>query len=173
MINKAGLVTRIRAASLVLLLFNADWSFAQVAPGSPDRPWRSGAGQQIAADVLRLRGATLNIDPSRIYMLSELVDFAEAHNPLTRVAWENAAAQAAALGIARSELYPTLAAVAFSGIRRDAVPFGDAFFLQTLPEFEATLDLQYIVFDFGARRPDRGHRGCSAGGKFRLQRCPP
>ena len=44
-----------------------------------------------------------------------------------------------------------MAAVAFSGIRRDAVPFGDAFFLQTLPEFEATLDLQYTVFDFGAR----------------------
>jgi outer membrane protein TolC len=98
-----------------------------------------------------LRGPTLKIDPSRVYTLSELVDFAEAHNPLTRVAWENAAAQAAALGIARSELYPTLASVAFSGIRRDAVPFGDAFFLQTLPAFEATLDLQYTVFDFGAR----------------------
>ena len=141
----------IRTIGLILLLINADRSFAQAAPGSPDRPWRSGAGQQVAADVLRLRGPSLKVYPSRIYTLSELVDFAEAHNPLTRVAWENAAAQAAALGIARSELYPTLAAVAFSGIRRDAVPFGDAFFLQTLPEFEATLDLQYTVFDSGAR----------------------
>jgi len=48
-------------------------------------------------------------------------------------------------------LYPTLAAVAFSGATRDAVPFGTTFFLQTLPAFEATLDLQYTVFDFGAR----------------------
>jgi outer membrane protein TolC len=141
----------IRTAFIVLLLLNADWSFAQAAPSLPDRPWRSGAGQQIAGDVLRLRDSRLNIDPLKVYTLPELVDFAEAHHPLTRVAWENAAAQAAAFGIARSELYPALAAVARSWIRRDAVPFGDAFFLQTLPAFEATLDLQYRVFDFGAR----------------------
>jgi hypothetical protein len=101
MSTKAALATPIRGAILILLLINVHWNFAQDAPGSPDRPWRSGAGQRIAADVLRLRGATLKIDPSRIYTLSELVDFAEAHNPLTRVAWENAAAQAAALGIAQ------------------------------------------------------------------------
>src|SRR5215472_8526112 len=148
---KAAAVTPIRIAVLILFSTNVDWSFAQAAPDSADRPWRSGAGQQIARDVLRFRDSRLNIDPSRIYTLAELVDFAEAHHPLTRVAWENASAQAAAFGIARSELYPTLAAVAFSGISREAVPFGSAFFLQTLPAFEATLDLQYTVFDYGAR----------------------
>jgi len=148
---KAAAVTPIRTAVLILFLTNGDWSFAQAAPDSADRPWRSGAGQQIARDVLRFRDSRLNIDPSKIYTLAELVDFAEAHHPLTRVAWENASAQAAAFGIARSELYPILAAVAFSGISREAVPFGSAFFLQTLPAFEATLDLQYTVFDYGAR----------------------
>src|SRR5262245_23498003 len=150
MIIKAAAVTAIRTAVLILFLTN-DWTFAQAAPDSADRPWRSSAGQQIARDVLRFRDSRLNIDPSKIYTLAELVDFAEAHHPLTRVAWENAAAQAAAFGIARSELYPALAAVAFSGVSRDAVPFGSAFFFQTLPAFEATLDLQYTVFDFGAR----------------------
>jgi outer membrane protein len=148
---KAAALTPIRTAGLILLLINADWSFAQAAPDSADRPWRSRAGQQIARDVLRFRDSRLNIDPSKVYTLAELIDFAEAHHPLTRVAWENASAQAAAFGIARSELYPTLAAVAFSGVSREAVPFGSAFFLQTLPAFEATLDLQYTVFDFGAR----------------------
>src|SRR6476646_1236677 len=146
---KAKAVVPIVNASIILVLINADWSLAQAAPGLPDRPWRSGAGQQIAG--VRFRDSSLNIDPSKTYTLSELVDFAEAHHPLTRVAWENASAQAAAFGIARSELYPTLAAVAFSGVTRDAVPFGTAFFFQTLPAFEATLDLQYTVFDFGAR----------------------
>src|SRR5262245_40368537 len=148
---KAAAVTTIRTAVLIWFLTNGDWSFAQSAPDSADRPWPSGAGQQIARDVLRFRDSRLNIDPSKVYTLAELVDFAEAHHPLTRVAWENASAQAASFGIARSELYPTLAAVAFSGISREAVPFGSAFFLQTLPAFEATLDLQYTVFDFGAR----------------------
>ena len=156
---KAAAVASIRAAVFVLLLINAKWSFAQAAPDSADRPWRSGAGQQIARDVVRFRDSRLNIDSSKIYTLAELVDFAEAHHPLTRVAWENASAQAAAFGIARSELYPTLAAVAFSGISREAVPFGSAFFLQTLPAFEATLDLQYTIFDYGARAGRIGAAG--------------
>ena len=58
--------------------------------------------------------------------MAELIDLAEAHNPETRVAWENARAQAAALGIARSELYPTLSAVALAGVDREEVPLGHA-----------------------------------------------
>ena len=149
--NIKAAVTPIRTAGLIVLLINAHWSFGQAAPDSPDRPWRSPAGQQLARDAQRFRDSRLNIDLSKVYSLAELIDFAEAHHPLTRVAWENASAQAAAFGVARSELYPTLAAVAFSGVTRDAVPFGTAFFLQTLPAFEATFDLQYTVFDFGAR----------------------
>lgn len=143
--------TVLTPVALILLLINAGWSFAQAAPGSPDRPWRSSQEQQAARDVQRFRDSRGDIDPSRVHSLAELVDFAEAHHPLTRVAWENAYAQAAAFGIARSELYPTLAAVAVSRINREAVALGSTFFFQTLPAFEATLDLQYTVFDFGAR----------------------
>src|SRR5215510_11775717 len=117
---------------LILLLICADWSFAQAAPDSRDRPWASPAGQQFARDAQHLPDSRLKIDPAKVYSLAELIDFAEAHHPLTRVAWENASARAAAFGIARSELYPTLAAIAFSGVSREAVPFGSAFFLQTL-----------------------------------------
>src|SRR5262245_4597522 len=100
----------IRSASLIVLLINPYWSFGQAAPDSADRPWRSGTEQQIAREVLRFRDSRLKVDPSKIYSLAELINFAESHHPLTRVAWENASAQAAALGIAKSELYPTLAA---------------------------------------------------------------
>src|SRR5262245_3254541 len=130
---KAAAVIPIVAVGLILLLINANWSFAQAAPDSRDRPWASPAGQQFARDVELLPDSRFKIDPSKVYSLAELIDFAEAHNPSTRVAWENASARAAALGIARSELYPTLAAVAFAGVTRDVIPFRTDFFLQTLP----------------------------------------
>jgi outer membrane protein TolC len=81
-----------------------------------------------------------------------LIDLAESHNPETRVGWENARAQAAALGLARSELYPTLSAVALSSVDRVEVGFGSQFYRQTLPVFQVSLDLNYTIFDFGARR---------------------
>src|SRR5262245_66642591 len=92
---KAAAVTPIRTAFLILFLTNGDWSFAQAAPDSADRPWRSGAGQQIARDALRFRDSRLNIDTSKIYTLAELVDSAEAHHPLTRAPCDHASAHAA------------------------------------------------------------------------------
>jgi outer membrane protein len=61
-------------------------------------------------------------------------------------------AQAAALGIARSELYPVLSAAALSSVDRADIPFGKQFYRQTVPAFEVTLDLSYTILDFGARR---------------------
>jgi outer membrane protein len=71
---------------------------------------------------------------------------------VTRVAWESARAEAAALGIARSELYPALSAVALSGVDRSEVPLGSQFYRQTVPVLQTSLDLNYTIFDFGARR---------------------
>ena len=142
---------------------------AQGAPTSPDRPWHSPEERQIANDAKRLRQPPFRIEPDKIYSLSELIDLAESHNPETRVAWENARAQAAAaLGIARSELYPDVGRSSrCSGVDRVEVPFGSQFYRQTVPAFEASLDLNYTIFDFGARRgrisrgeregPDRGN----------------
>ena len=48
-------------------------------------------------------------------------------------AWENARAQGAALGIARSQLYPTLTAVALSGVDREEIPLGTRFYRHTVP----------------------------------------
>lgn len=92
------------------------------------------------------------IDANRVYSLAELIDLAETHNPVTRVAWENARAQAAALGIARSELYPTISAAALTSVDRSEVPFFSQFYRQTAPDFEVALDLNYTIFDYGARR---------------------
>src|SRR5258708_4930182 len=97
-----------------------------------------------------LRGR-LACDPTKVYPLAELVDFAERNNPETRVAWEGAKARGAALHIAQSELYPALAAVALSRVNRDDVLFGSSFVRQTVAAFGPALQLGYTMLDFGAR----------------------
>jgi outer membrane protein len=139
-----------KAAPLLLVLL-ALRAPAQSAPVSPDHPWHAPAGQSLEQDAARSRTPEFAPDPSTTYALAELVDLAESHNPETRVAWERARAQAAALGIARSELYPTVVATALSQTHRDQVYLNTRFYRQTAESFDLILDLNYTLFDFGAR----------------------
>ncbi len=125
---------------------------AQTLPPLPDRPWHTSGERQITDYGKRVSRPALPIEPGKAYSLAELIDLAEAHNPETRVAWESARAQGAALGIARSELYPFLSAVALSGVDRSEVPLGTRFYRHTDPVAQVTLDFNYTIFDFGARR---------------------
>jgi outer membrane protein len=118
---------------------------------SSDHPWHGDGERGIEAVAKNFGGSSFRIDPDKTYSLSELIDLAESHNPVTRVAWERARAQAAALGVARSELYPTLAATALSGVARSQAYLVDRFYRQTIGDFQVSLDLNYTVFDFGAR----------------------
>jgi outer membrane protein len=138
-------------AALMFFLIHASSALAQSAPASPNRPWHAPAEQKVEADAQHLRDARFSIDPQKTYSLGELVDLAEEHNPQTRVAWESARASAAALGIARSELYPTLAGIVLSQTARIEILFGSQFIRQTLQDFQTELDLSYTIFDFGAR----------------------
>lgn len=126
--------------------------FAQSPPASPGQPWHSVHDRQIIRKTLASDTASIRIEPDKTYSLAELIDLAEGHNPETRVAWESARGQAAVLGIARSELFPTIAAVALSSVDRHEIGVGSQFFRQTVPGFQVALDLNYTVFDFGARR---------------------
>ncbi|MCU1260456.1 MAG: outer rane efflux protein [Bryobacterales bacterium] len=141
----------IRPAIPPLVLLFVGRVFAQIPPASPNRPWHSPGEQQIKDDAKHFRESRFSIEPNRVYSLAELVDLAETHNPETRLAWEGARAQAAAMGVARSELYPTVAAVALSRTDRAEVPLGAQFYRQTVQTFEAALELNYTIFDFGAR----------------------
>jgi outer membrane protein len=90
-------------------------------------------------------------DPLKIHTLPELVDVAEQNNPETRVAWENAKARAAELGVSKASLYPTLAAVALADTNRSQLFFSPDYFCQTSGTFSPVLVLDYIIFDFGRR----------------------
>jgi outer membrane protein TolC len=147
---EAKWMVRTRAATLLLTAICQ--SFAQSPPPTADRPWFSSEGQPVIRDARRFHAPAFQVEPDKIYSAAELIDLAEAHNPETRAAWESARAQAATLGIARSELFPTLVAVALAGVDRSEVAFGSQFLRQTIPEFELALELNYTILDFGARR---------------------
>jgi outer membrane protein len=144
-------LTKLQLTFLTAPLLIANCVLAQSAPVSADRPWHGPGEQRIEADAQQLPDTRFGIDPAKTYSLAGLIDLAESHNPETRVAWERARAQAAALGIARSELYPTLAAAALSGVTRSQVYLTDRFYRQTIGDFQVALDLNYTLVDFGAR----------------------
>src|ERR1700683_1510247 len=140
-----------RATILFVLLMVSDRAFAQRAPASPDHPWHAPDERKIGEEAKRVRYTGFAVDPSKAYSLPDLIDLAESHNPETRLAWERARAQAADLGVARSELYPTLTAAALSETQRSQILFGANFVRQTVQDFGVNLVLNYTIFDFGAR----------------------
>jgi outer membrane protein len=138
-------------AALLAFLCCAGRVSGQTAPDSYSRPWHAIAEEKIKADAKDFHDSRFSVDAAKTYSLAELVDMAESHNPETRFAWERARAQAAVFGIARSELYPILTAAALSRTWREEVYLGTRFYRQTKQDFEAALELNYTVFDFGGR----------------------
>ena len=141
---------RMSMVAFVDLLF-ASSVLGQTVPASPEHPWHGPAELKMQACAKDVTDSRFTLDQSKTYSLAELIDVAESHNPATCSAWEGARSQAAALGIARSELYPALAAAALSQTESVQAFFGDRFHGQTIQSFQLALDLNYTVFDFGAR----------------------
>jgi outer membrane protein TolC len=136
---------------LMLCLSLANQGLSQSAPVSPNHPWHSSAEQRVERYAERTRGQEFAVNASATYSLAELVDLAESHNPDTRAAWENARTQAAALGVTRAELFPTLAVSALSQTSRVETYLNTRFYRQTFQSSDLVLDLRYTIFDFGAR----------------------
>jgi outer membrane protein len=139
------------ATTIFLLSIASVCAVAQSAPASPEKVWHSEAEQKLDRELASHSEAKYDIDPAKSYTLAELVDLAQEHNPETRVAWEQAKARAAALGIARSAWFPTIAAVALADTTRTATLIGEYFHRQTIGVFEPTLHVEYLVFDLGGR----------------------
>jgi outer membrane protein len=144
--------SKVQAALLLIVVQCTSCILAQTAPASANHPWHRPEEKNIGMAEKQFSLIEFGLDPAKPYSLADLIDLAETHNPDTRLAWERARSQAAGLGIARSELYPTRAAAALSQTRRDEAFFGSRFNAQALQDFEVVLDLSYTVFDFGARR---------------------
>ena len=138
-------------AAVFIIIAGSVRGLAQSAPVSPDKIWRSKAEESSSNGLTTVPSSKYTIDPAKTYTLSDLIDLAEEHNPETRLAWQNAKARAASLGIARGALYPTISAIAVANTSRIRILVNADFFRQTSGVFQPDLQLDYLIFDFGAR----------------------
>ena len=150
-------ISEIRRAALLLVISTMSFLFptpacSQTAPAVSNTPWHSAQEKSIEEQALGILPKEFAIPSTNNYSLAELIDLAEAHNPDTHLAWERARERADTLGVARSELFPTLAAIALSQTSRQQAFLGTRFYRQTTQSFDLALDLNYTIFDFGARR---------------------
>jgi outer membrane protein len=120
---------------------------AQRAPASPSQPWQP----TMQATAPARSAPAFAPDPGKTYTLPELINIAEQNNPDTRVAWENAKARAADLGISKASLYPTMAALVVAQSVRDNLFFAPNYYRQTVETFSPALEVDYTIFDFGKR----------------------
>jgi outer membrane protein len=125
------------------------WS--QNAPASSNQPWHPPGENSYRLQAEREPATPISAAQGSAYSLSDLIDFAESHNPETKAAWESARARVEALGVARSELYPTLVALAQSQTDRGEVYLNTRFYRETSQAFNLAFDLNYTVVDFGGR----------------------
>jgi outer membrane protein TolC len=95
-----------------------------------------------------------SIDEEHVYSLGELIDIAESNSPTTQAAWNRAKATAASVGIAKSELYPTIVATASGRAYLNPPLLYQTFVVQDLGVFETGVHLAYTLLDFGARRTE-------------------
>ena len=139
--------------AVLAVLAAAPCAWSQNAPSAPNHPWTSHYEQQIKDENKAYQSPAFTVDLNKSYSLPELIDLAEEHNPQTRFAWERAKAQAGALGIARSEWYPVLSAIAAGQVDRFALLLDTHFIRQTVSTSELALALNYTIIDPG--RPAR------------------
>lgn len=126
---------------------------AQRAPALPDAPWQP-AHRLFDGQPLPLYRHEAVLKDAGGYTLGQLIDIAEENNPTTHAAWERARAAAASLGIARSDLYPTVLAAANGRTFKSPPLLYQTFVLQDIGLFETALSLNYTLIDFGARRDE-------------------
>ena len=154
---------------MLMALLGGAIACAQRAPISPQQPWQ---GTTNLPSPASRSAPAFSPDPTKIYTLPELVNLAEQNNPETRVAWENAKARAADLGVSKATLYPTVAAVVAQSAR-DNLFFAPNYYRQTVETFSPGLEVDYIIFDFGRRLQEIAvSRSQSAGRQLPLQRHP-
>lgn len=125
--------------------------YAQQAPKTPGKPWDIEASILYQSQETHKNEWADALSTDKRYTLPELISLAEERNPKTRLAWEKAKQLAAKLGIAKSELFPTLAAVAILENNSSAL-FFETFYTQNLFLFRPAISLSYTVLDFGERR---------------------
>ncbi|MFO1477194.1 MAG: TolC family protein [Verrucomicrobiota bacterium] len=128
------------------------------APPTGGKPWNSTDYQSASSisttntDFAHQLGISVTTHPDKTYDLISLIILAQEANPQTRIAWEQARAEAARLGIADSDWYPTLAFLASAGYAREEDPTPTGGLSTYGPSVMPELTLQWTLLDFGRRQ---------------------
>jgi outer membrane protein len=138
----------------LFFLFQGSLWGADTAPPAPERPWsppKLDLYEQELSQMGRENSNAAPIDPEKTYDLPELIDIAESSHPETRVAWEQARAEARAVGLSKSAYYPYLAALASEDYAHELSVLTTVFPGNGIEE-NAGFDLSWLLFDFGGRK---------------------
>lgn len=142
-----------RKVTIVSLLILPTLAAAQ-APPTPEHPW------QIPAEAIERATALAEHERTaptgRPYDLVQLIDVAERNSPETRVAWEEARAAAASIGLAEAAYLPQLSFQAIGGFQRTPLPapqdlVAKGYFVSDTREVLPSIALKWLLFDFGRR----------------------
>ena len=123
---------------------------AQKAPDTPNAPWLPDH-RTLERRTTAVSPHEATIDAEHVYTLGELIDIAESNSPTTQAAWNRAKTAASSVGIAKSELYPTIIATVSGTTYLNPELFGQTFVLQDWAIFDSNLHLAYTLVDFGKR----------------------
>ena len=137
--------------AMTFLLSVGAWG--QRAPNTPDVPWLPDH-QSLERHTTTVAPHEASIDGDHVYSLGELIDVAESNSPTTQAAWNRAKVIAASVGIAKSELYPTIIAAASGRTYLNPELLYQTFVKQDLGVFSTSVHLAYTLVDFGARRTE-------------------
>src|SRR5258707_9404111 len=98
---------------------------SEIAHRSPEKPWSPPGLNAYERELEQghFSNAEVEINPDKIYELSELIDIAQRSNPNTRIAWERARQAASGVGLSQSAYVPYLVASAGAGYERAFLPF--------------------------------------------------
>jgi outer membrane protein len=127
-------------------------AWGQRAPNTPNVPWLADR-PSLERHTTTVAPHEASIDGGHIYSLGELIDIAESNSPATQGAWNRAKVTAASVGIAKSELYPTIIAAASGRAYLNPLLY-QTFVVQDLGVFDTKVHLAYTLVDFGARRTE-------------------
>jgi outer membrane protein len=125
------------------------------APSSVERKWSPPSGTTAYVPSMSA-DAHLAIPPppdrsNAPYSLAGLIDLALTHNPQTRVAWEQARADAAAWGRVRADYYPRVSAATDFQYSRVLFQIPGSNGRVRTAQITPLVELTYTLLDFGRR----------------------
>ncbi len=148
-----AVIPRLLKLGVAMTSFLSVGAWGQRAPNTPNVPWLPDQ-HSLERHTTTVAPHEASIDVEHVYSLGELIDIAESNNPATQAAWNRAKVSAASVGIAKSELYPTIIAATSGTEYLNPELFYQTFVVQDLGVFDAHVHLAYTLVDFGARRTE-------------------